>query len=155
MLGIWILTFFVMTSRNADIKTIRSSVGSSRSFAVGWHIACKSFSPSFGAITMQITAHAFVAFFHPVLLPPRHVVDSWNVSGVRSSLYEYLAIFAIPLLKSATTSSDTSGISSVWTSSCELPLPIPLQPPGVQLASASLSVCGVSGAKVSFSSLIE
>ena len=148
-----------MTSRNADIKTIRSSVGSSRSFAVGWHIACESFSPSFGAITMQITSHAFVAFSMQVFLSSgiasSHVVDSWNVSGVRSSLFEYLAIFAIPSLKSATTSSDTSGISSVCTSSCELPLPIPLQHPGVQLASASLSVCGVSGAKVSFSSLIE
>ena len=161
MLSIWILTFFVMASRNADIKAIRSSVGSSRSFAVGWHIACKSFSPSFGAITMYFTCFrcflyaSFSFIFLSLLLPPRHVVDSWNVSGVRSSLYEYLAIFAIPLLKSATTSSDTSGISSVWMSSCELPLPIPLQHPGVQLASASLSVCGVSGAKVSFSSLIE
>ena len=159
MLSIWILTFFVMASRNADIKAIRSSVGSSRSFAVGWHITCKSFSPSFGAITTQITSHAFVTFSMQVFLSSgiasSHVVDSWNVSGVRSSLYEYLAIFAIPLLKSATTSSDTSGISSVWTSSCEPPLPIPLQHPGVQLASASLSVCGVSGAKVSCSSLLE
>ena len=159
MLSIWILTFFVMASRYADIKAIRSSVGSSRSFAVGWCIAWKSFSPSFGAITLQITSHAFVAFSMQVFLSSgiasSHVVDSWNVSGVRSSLFECLAIFAIPSLKSATTSSDTSGISSVCTSSCEVPLPTPLQHPGVQLAPASLSVCGVSGAKVSFSSLIE
>ena len=84
-----------------------------------------------------------------------HVVDTWNVSGMRSSVFECLAIFAIPSLKSATTSSDTSGISTVCTSYCELPLPIPLQHPGVQLASASLAVCGILGAKVSFSSLIE
>ena len=108
---------------------------------------------------MQITLHPFVAFAMQVFpssgITSSHVVDSWNVSGMRSSLFECLAIFAIPSLKSATTSSDTSGISSVCTSSGELPLPIPLQHPGVQLASASLSVFGVSGAKVSFSSLIE
>ena len=148
-----------MAPRYADIKAIRSSVGSSRSFAVRWRIASKSFSPFFGAITLQITSHAFVAFSMQVFLSSgiasSNVVERWNVSGMRSSLFECVAIFAIPSLKSATTSSDTSGISSVCTSSCKLPFPIPLQHPGVQLASASRSVCGVSGTKVSFSSLIK
>ena len=150
MLSTGILTFFVMASRYADIKAIRSSVGSSRSFAVGWRIAWKSFSPSFGAITRLLHMLSLLSSG----IASSYVVDSWNVSSMRSSPFECLAIFAIPSLKSATTSSDTSGISSVCTSSCELPLPVPLQHPGVQLASASLSLCGVSGAKISFSSLI-
>ena len=157
MLSIWILTFFAIASRYADIKAIRSSVGSSRSFAVRLAYRLKKLFAVFRSYNnadyftcFRYFLYASFSFIRYCFLPCRG-----HVSGVRSSLFECLAIFAIPSLKSATTSSDTSGISSVCMSSCELPLPTPLQHPGVQLAPASLSVCGVSGAKVSFSSLIK
>ena len=48
---------------------------------------------------MQITSHAFVAFSMQVFLSSgiasSHVVDSWNVSGMRSSLFECLAMLCL------------------------------------------------------------